>query len=275
MRTAVLVAVLLASACHEPSAPATTTSPPAQVEADPYAAYDFPSLTGDWGPSDYAKVRDLFVAIERTQPELLVTLTGPRGDVLARFASLDAITRIIAEQPDIEATFAVTEALGQTAKLYAARADDQRHYGSEYVLLSAATLRAATQQFARMTEELGEAAFRADPIRREGLAQMRHGLVLTYLNALQSPLEQPELDAALAQLGAVATDIGPFLLPSERERLDAVLDALEAAGAKAAAIASIRASVAASPMHTLAARGETPHDSEHALGARSLCPETL
>lgn len=228
---------------------------PATSPSDPYAAYEFPAITDDWGASEYAKVRDVLVEIERKQPELLVTLAGPKGEVLTRVASLDAIAKAVAAASD-DAMFEIIDAIGAIYKLYANRVAHQQPYGPEYLLVTAAILRALTVQFARMTTVIDEAMLRAEPVRREGLLKMRHGLFIVYVGALEAPLVAPTIvdaSTAVAQLGAVTADVAPFLLPDERQTIDQFLASLAGTGAVATQIAAMRASIAALPLHPLVA----------------------
>ena len=255
----ILLAAVLVVGCKgppEPSSSPAAASSPGEPESDPYAAYVFPPVSDGWGVAEYTQVRDVLVAIEQQEPELLVTLAGPHGGLFAHLASLDTVAKVIADTPDLDAMFELTEAFAQICKLYTSRVVQGQQYGSEYLLLSAATLRAMTLQFARLAQMIDEATLRAEPVRRDGLLEMRHGLVVVYFGVLQSPQQQPgvvDAAATVAQLVAVASDMGPFLLSSERQELDQLLDQLLANGAQAAQVAETRSSIAASPLHPLVA----------------------
>jgi hypothetical protein len=247
--------VVLSSGCERPSV-ATTASEDHVAESaapDPYAAYEFPPISDRWGLPEYAKVRDVLLEIERTQPELIVTLAGPKGDVLARVTSLDKLAADLAATTDMQALLDLHEAVGTIYKLYAVRIDDRQPYGSEFLQLAAAVLRASTTVSARLTEVFDEATLRAEPIRREGFLELRLGLAITYLGAIEAPLQLPTIvdpSLAVAQLEPIAAEVAPYLLPDERQTLDRLLTALAAAGAQ---VSTTRASIAASPMHPIIA----------------------
>jgi hypothetical protein len=259
---AIALLVVFASGCERQSVPPPAANDPADApvsarEPNPYAAYEFPSISDDWGPSEYARVRDVLIEIERNAPELLPTFAGPKGDVLARVTSLDAIAEAIAGTPDMDAMFELAESVAAIYKLYANRViTHQQPYGPEYLQLTATVLRAMSSQFARLTTVIDEATLRADSVRREGLLQMRHGLFVLYVGALQTPLMFPtvvDADAAVARLEPVAVEVAQFLLPDDRQFLDQLLTALAGAGADTSRVAATRATIAGSPMHPIIA----------------------
>lgn len=254
----ITVAVVLSIACDKPSGSATAPDDSSAEPAapDPYAAYEFPPVADHWGLPEYAKVRDVLVEIEREQPELLVTLAGPKGDVLARVTSLDKLSADLARTPDMTAAIDLHEAVSTIHKLYVIRVNDRQPYGLEFLQLTAAELRAATRLSARLTEGLDEARLRAEPVGREGFLQTRDGMVNTYLGAIEAALHIPTIvdpSLAVAQLAPVAAEVASYLLPEERQSLGWILTALAAAGANEAQVAATRASIAASPMNPLVA----------------------
>jgi hypothetical protein len=250
------MAGMLSSGCERPSvsipAPQDAAAEPTTAsEPDPYAAYEFPPITDDWGAREYAKLRDVLIEIEREQPDLLVTLAGRKRDVLGRIVSLDRLTADLAGAPDMDAVFEINEAVGAIFKLYAGRVAKQQPYGLEVLLLTAAMLRSSTIVIARLTTMFDEATLRAEPIRREGLLQARHGLVIAYVGALETPLQLPAIvdpRVAVALLEPIAADVAPFLLPDERQTVEQLLTALAGAGADAAQVAATRASIAAASL---------------------------
>jgi hypothetical protein len=250
-------AIVLSSACASPRGPSLSPEdsaaelPSSAAEPDLYAAYEFPAITDGWGPSEYAEVRDVLIEIEREQPERLVTLAGPKGAVLEHLASLDNITAAVASAPDIPAMLALMEAVGVIYKLYATRVAKQQPYGPEYLLLSAAALRLGAHVHAHLMTVIDEATLRAEPIRREGLMQMRNGLVVVYFGALETSLQLPSIvepRATVAQLEPLAAEVAPFLLAHERQTLDQLLVALAGAGADIAQVSNTRGAIAASPI---------------------------
>lgn len=256
-----MLALALSIGCEKPPAETepSPTEPPLPTKPAPqadYAAYEFPPISDNWGAAEYIKVRDTLLEIERKQPDLLITLAGPKGDVLARVASLELLAKALAEAPDINTMLDISESIGAIFKLYAARIHRGQAFGPECLLLTAAMLHSFTAQFPRLLSEIGEAKLKTDAVRREGLLKMRHGLATIYLGALETPMQVPaivEPRATVAQLGVITADVAPFLLPNERQYVDQYLTVLAGSGADPMQVATTRAAIAGAAMHPLIA----------------------
>lgn len=244
---------------RESEQPSTASSVPTDTNAaDVYAGFAFPATSGEWGPAEYAQVRDTLVQIERERPDALPTLAGDKGEVLARFVDVKAIDRAFAAAADMNAMLELGDAFAQTYKLYAARVVHGQPFGREYMALANAMLHAGGIQFTRLTAVLGvdEAKLRTEQVRLDGMLGMRHGLAIIYLSALESPLTAPNIiDLAMAakQLALATTEAAPFLLDIDRRTADAMLTRLSTAGADPGDVAAIRAALSSTQLHPLLA----------------------
>lgn len=249
------VALVLSIGCEKQEPPGAKQEAAQQeaAPAKPSKSYDFPSLTVDWGPKEYTQARDALVALDQDPFEQLVKLDGPHGDVLTRFASTEQVAKAIAAHPDVDGTFAIADAVVTVYRLYMLRVYDEQPYGGEFLLLTSTVLHTGIAQFERLVPIGGEA--NDDPGSREGRTEARHGILTVYLAALSSPLDAQPVDAAaaMAELGAIAGDIAPFMLPNERQLVDQILLMLIGMGADPARGTAARLSVAEATMHPMLA----------------------
>jgi hypothetical protein len=259
----IALALVLSTGCDTKPAPKqddaaakSSASTTRGSETGPYAAYEFPAITDDWDHEEYGTVWRALVNIDKNQPELLVTLAGPKGDILARFASPESVGKAIAKAPDMGSIRFIVEPITEIYGIYAARVHAGQPYSAEYLLLTRTLIRSATGQFARVVSSVGEAKLHDDIVGRAHLMEMRAGMFLAYVSALTAPLQVPgtvEAHAAMVELAAAADDIAPFLVPDERQLIDQVLTLLTAMGADPAQVASARASIYGATLHPLIA----------------------
>lgn len=240
------IALALSAGCEKQR----STTPAREVApVDPYAGYTFPPIADDWGHLEYTQVRDALLEIHEEQPELLLTLAGPKGDVLARVGSGEAIAKAIADAPDLGTMFALADAVTLIYKIYWFRVSQGHSYGPEYLLLTTAMVRSCA---ARLSRLIDETTMQADPVRRQGLLKMRYDLAAIYLRGFETSLQIPTIvdpHAAVDQLGAVAPHVAPFMLPDEREQADQYLTALADLGLDATRVAATRAAIVEAAMH--------------------------
>lgn len=245
-------ALSLSSGCEKQQgdAPKQQAAPAKPAESGPYAAYKFPPISDDWGTQEYTQVRHTLYKIDKDQPELLPTLAGAKGDVLARFASPEALAKAIAKAPDLGSISSFAEDIGEVYTIYGARVFDAQPFAAEYLLLTNTMVHSANAQFARAMSLFGEAKVREDGL----LDEMRKSLSTIYFIALATPLKIPAtVDArtAVAALGASAAHVAPFLVPDERQRVDQVLTILGGLGADPLQVAAARASIDGTAIHPL------------------------
>jgi hypothetical protein len=251
----IALALALSTGCDTKPAPkpddAAAKSPSTESETE------FPPVADGWGYREYAQVRNVLLELDKTQPELLVKLADPKGDVLARVASPEFIGKAIAKAPDMDTIHAFAEPITAIYKLYATRVFAGQPYGAEYLLLTRTLIRSAAAQFIRGVSAVGgEAKLHDDIVGRSDLMSMRTGMYLAYLSALTAPLQVPgtvDAHAAMPELAAAAEDVAPFLVPEERALIDQILFMLTALGADPAQVASTRAAIHGAPLHPLVA----------------------
>lgn len=248
LRTTLALLVCLAPGCR-PEAPAPTPGAAPAPAADSYAGLDLPALDVAWTAADYLRVRDALVKLERERPELLPRLDGAGGPLLRKWTDFDAFTAASKGAGSIAVMLDLGDAAAHVYKLYAGRMAQGGDFGDEYVATIGITILATTLQLPALLEAVGldAAGLKAQPVRLEGIEQVRYGLALMFTGLLTEAAEAPErIDPAqcAATLARVAAEVSAYLLPEERAAARERLAALAARGARPDDVAILKAALA-------------------------------
>lgn len=250
--------------------------PPVAASVAEEAESPVPSLERAWSMADYERAATAVFDAGRADAAALPRQTGASGPLFERLTSHEALDEAFRSPPDAEAYLAGIEAYGRLGKAYFGASQEGADVLEETVRVVAAQVHLNSRMVPTLLELTGldEAALRADPVRVEGLAQTRYGLITMFEGLLSMPSPSPRREI-LEAAASVVHDVVPFLLPEDGPRLAAMLGAFPPGEVDAADLGSV-ATALTSPAerHWVVAAFEDQHRAKaQELRARFLSGE--